>query len=92
MAAMTRNRNIPTNVPNDVVLEYYVQRAKGGCGLIMTEGTLIVQQGTEWPHAPGIWNEEQIQAWKKITDAVHEAGSHMFCQVSLFHDVLFVLH
>ena len=81
MASLTRNRNVPTNVPNDVVLEYYVQRAKGGAGLILSEGTLVSQQGLEWPHAPGIWNDEQVAAWKKITDAVHEAGSYMFCQV-----------
>lgn len=81
MASLTRNRNVPTNVPNDIVLEYYVQRAKGGCALILTEGTLVCQQGTEWPNAPGIWNEEQVKGWKKITDAVHEAGSYIFCQV-----------
>lgn len=84
MASLTRNRNVPTNVPNDVVLEYYVQRAKGGCALILTEGTLISQQGTEWPNAPGIWSEEQVQAWKKVTDAVHDAGALMFCQVGGF--------
>ncbi|KIP04658.1 hypothetical protein PHLGIDRAFT_25477 [Phlebiopsis gigantea 11061_1 CR5-6] len=81
MASLTRNRNVPTNVPNDVVLEYYVQRAKGGAGLILSEGTLVSQQGVEWAHAPGIWNDEQVAAWKKITDAVHEAGSYMFCQI-----------
>ena len=81
MASLTRNRNLPTNVPNDVVKEYYAQRARGGASLILTEGTLISQQGTEWPHAPGIWNEEQVAAWKKVTGAVHEAGSYIFCQV-----------
>ena len=82
MASLTRNRAAPTNVPvHDAVREYYVQRARGGAGLILTEGVIIEQQGTEWPNAPGIWNEEHVQAWKKVTDAVHEAGSYIFCQV-----------
>jgi 2,4-dienoyl-CoA reductase-like NADH-dependent reductase (Old Yellow Enzyme family) len=45
MSAMTRNRSVPTNVPNDFNVEYYKQRAKGGAGLIVTEGILIAQQG-----------------------------------------------
>lgn len=45
MGPLTRSRAFPTNVPNDVMLEYYVQRAKGGPGLIISEGALIAQQG-----------------------------------------------
>ncbi|KAJ3805855.1 hypothetical protein F5876DRAFT_91324 [Lentinula aff. lateritia] len=59
MSALTRNRALPTNVPNDLMVEYYRQRAESA-GLIVSEGILICQQGTEWPHAPGIWNQEQI--------------------------------
>lgn len=81
MASLTRNRSVPTNVPNEANLEYYIQRAKGGCGLIMSEGTLVSQQGTEWPNAPGIWSEEQVGGWKLITDGVHQAGALIFCQV-----------
>ncbi|EKM59736.1 uncharacterized protein PHACADRAFT_170334 [Phanerochaete carnosa HHB-10118-sp] len=81
VASCVRNRSVPTNVPNDLNLEYYVQRARGGAGLIMTEGTLVSQQGTEWPHNPGIWNEEQVEGWKKIVDAVHANGTHIFCQL-----------
>lgn len=81
MASLTRNRSLPTTVPNDANVEYYTQRAKGGCALIMAEGTLISQQGTEWPHAPGIWSEEHVDGWKKVTDSVHDAGALMFCQV-----------
>ncbi|KAH8116735.1 FMN-linked oxidoreductase [Phellopilus nigrolimitatus] len=80
MTALTRNRS-PPNVPNEINLEFYEQRARGGAGLIISEGTLITQQGTEWPHAPGIWSSEQVAAWKKITDAVHEHGSKIFCQL-----------
>jgi 2,4-dienoyl-CoA reductase-like NADH-dependent reductase (Old Yellow Enzyme family) len=61
--------------------EYYRQRAQGGAGLIFTESTLITRQGSEWPHAPGIWSEEQIDAWKKVTDAVHGEGGHIFTQL-----------
>lgn len=87
MASCVRNRSVPINVPNDLNLEYYVQRAKGGAGLIMTEGTLVSPQGTEWPYNPGIWSEEQVEGWKKIVDAVHANGVHMFCQVRWFVNV-----
>ncbi|KAJ7138182.1 flavoprotein NADH-dependent oxidoreductase [Mycena epipterygia] len=80
MSALTRNRSTET-IPNEIMLKYYVQRAAGGAGLIVSEGTLITRQGTEWPEAPGIWNKSQIVGWKKITDAVHEAGSKIYCQV-----------
>ncbi|CAK5279451.1 unnamed protein product [Mycena citricolor] len=79
MSALTRNRSDHT-VPNAVMLEYYVQRAKGGTGLIVTEGTLISRQGSEWPNAPGIFNQEQINGWKKIVDAVHAEGTKIYCQ------------
>ncbi|KAJ7590033.1 hypothetical protein C8J56DRAFT_1004091 [Mycena floridula] len=79
VSAMTRSRSVPTNVPNDLNLEYYKQRSSAG--LIVTEGTLIVQQGTEWPNAPGIWNKEQIAGWKKITDQVHVEGSVIYVQL-----------
>ncbi|KAJ7491282.1 hypothetical protein FB451DRAFT_637246 [Mycena latifolia] len=80
MSALTRNRSTDT-VPNEIMLKYYVQRAVGGAGLIVTEGTLITRQGTEWPQAPGIWDKTQVAGWKKITDAVHEAGSKIYCQI-----------
>ncbi|KAJ7200111.1 NADH:flavin oxidoreductase/NADH oxidase [Mycena pura] len=54
-------------------------RANGGAGLIVSEGILITRQGT----APGIWEQSQIYGWKKITAAVHEAGSKIYAQVSL---------
>lgn len=81
MASLTRNRAVPTNVPNKFNVEYYTQRAKGGAGLIMSEGTLVSQQGTEWPNAPGLWSDEQVAGWRAVTDSVHAAGSLMFCQL-----------
>ncbi|KAJ7718650.1 hypothetical protein B0H16DRAFT_1433291 [Mycena metata] len=80
MSALTRNRSSKT-VPNDIMLKYYVQRAAGGAGLIVSEGVLISRQGSEWPNAPGIWEKSQISGWRKITDAVHEAGSKMYAQL-----------
>ncbi|KAJ7639459.1 flavoprotein NADH-dependent oxidoreductase [Roridomyces roridus] len=80
MSALTRNRSSAT-VPNDLMKEYYNQRAAGGAGLIVTEGTLITRQGTEWPDAPGIWDKVQIDEWKKITDAVHAHGSKIYTQL-----------
>ncbi|KAJ7580244.1 hypothetical protein C8J56DRAFT_896829 [Mycena floridula] len=79
LSAMTRNRSVPTNVPNDLNREYYKQRSNAG--LILSEGNLIIQQGTEWPYAPGIWNKEQIAGWKKITDQVHAEGSVIYTQL-----------
>ncbi|KAG9045972.1 hypothetical protein FS837_005330 [Tulasnella sp. UAMH 9824] len=81
MAAMTRNRSIPVNVPNGANVEYYTQRAEGGAGLIVTEGVLVSPQGTNWPHAPGLWSKEQTVGWKKVTDSVHEAGGKIFAQL-----------
>ncbi|KZS92034.1 FMN-linked oxidoreductase [Sistotremastrum niveocremeum HHB9708] len=81
MASLTRNRSVPTNVPNALNIEYYGQRAIGGASLILTEGTLVSQQGTEWPHAPGIWSEEQVKAWTKVVDAIHSSGSFTFLQL-----------
>jgi len=78
MSALTRDRATGT-IPNEVMQEYYVQRS--GAGLIVTEGTLITRQGTEWQDAPGIWSDEQVKEWKKIVDAVHAAGSHIYSQI-----------
>ncbi|KAK2461296.1 hypothetical protein APHAL10511_006823 [Amanita phalloides] len=78
LAALTRNRALGT-VPNDIIKDYYLQRADAG--LIVTEGVLVSRQGSEWPHAPGIWNEEQVQEWKKIVDAIHAVGGHVYCQL-----------
>ncbi|KIK54938.1 hypothetical protein GYMLUDRAFT_176401 [Collybiopsis luxurians FD-317 M1] len=80
MSALTRNRALPTNVPNSLMVEYYRQRAQSA-GLVVSEGALICQQGSEWEHAPGIWNQEQIEGWKKINEAIHDAGSKSFAQL-----------
>ncbi len=87
LSPLTRSRSVPTNVPNTVNVEYYRQRAKGGAGFIVSEGALITRQGTEWQNAPGIWNDEQVNGWKQVTEAVHEEGTVIFCQ--LWHCTLY---
>lgn len=79
MAPLTRARSGPTRVPNDLMVEYYRQRA--GAGLILTEATVVSAQGVGYADTPGIWSQEQVEGWKKVTQAVHEAGGHIFLQL-----------
>src|SRR5665647_2261197 len=69
MAPMTRSRAIG-NVPNELMEEYYKQRS--GAGLIITEGTSPSPNGLGYARIPGIYNNQQIEGWKKITSAIHE--------------------
>ncbi|KAF8191726.1 hypothetical protein BJ912DRAFT_963321 [Pholiota molesta] len=78
MAALTRNRAENT-YPTELMKEYYVQRASAG--LIISEAILISRQGTEWPHAPGIWDDKHVAGWKNIVDGVHEAGGKIYAQL-----------
>ncbi|KAF7296789.1 Oxidored-FMN domain-containing protein [Mycena indigotica] len=80
MSALTRSRATGA-VANDVMRDYYVQRAEGGAGLIVSEGILVTRQGTEWPAAPGLWDASQVEGWKKIVDGVHAAGSKIYAQL-----------
>lgn len=79
MAPLTRGRATREHVPTELMIEYYRQRS--GAGLIITEATGMSRQGLGWPYAPGIWTEEQREAWKPVVDAVHEAGGRIFCQL-----------
>lgn len=79
MAPMTRGRGTKGHVPTEIMIDYYRQRATAG--LIISEGTGISQEGMGWPYAPGIWNEEQVEAWKPITQAVHAEGGKIICQL-----------
>ena len=78
MAPLTRNR-APGALPTALMETYYVQRASAG--LIITEATAISHQGQGYVDVPGIWSEAQVAAWKKITDAVHAAGSKIVVQL-----------
>ncbi|MBE9116070.1 alkene reductase [Lusitaniella coriacea LEGE 07157] len=79
MAPLTRARSGVDRVPNDLMLEYYTQRA--GAGLIITEGTHISEQGIGWEQSPGIYTSEQVAGWKKITEAVHQKGGKIVLQL-----------
>ncbi|KAF7303684.1 Oxidored-FMN domain-containing protein [Mycena indigotica] len=81
MSAMSRNRADPKRMPSHLMKKYYLQRALGGAGLIISEATLISPHGAQFDRCPGIWNSEQVAAWKKITNVVHLAGSKMYCQL-----------
>jgi 2,4-dienoyl-CoA reductase-like NADH-dependent reductase (Old Yellow Enzyme family) len=88
LAPLTRFRANAESVPQDVMAEYYKQRASAG-GLMITEGTFITRLAGGYPNTPGIWSEEQIQAWRKITDAVHqeqeEGGGRATFFLQLWH-------
>ncbi len=79
MAPMTRSRAIDGNVPNPLAATYYAQRASAG--LIVTEATQVSQQGVGYVRTPGIHSPEQIEGWRKVTDAVHAAGGLIFAQL-----------
>ncbi|KAJ9609721.1 hypothetical protein H2200_006049 [Cladophialophora chaetospira] len=81
MPAASRMRATDDHIPTDLMLEYYTQRAAVPGTLIITEANLVSPEHSGYTNAPGIWNAEQIAAWRKITDAVHSKGSSMFLQV-----------
>ncbi len=78
MAPMTRCRAIG-NVPNELMMEYYAQRAD--IGLIVTEGVSPSPEGLGYARIPGIFNREQLEAWKKVSQAVHKKGAKIFMQL-----------
>ncbi len=79
MAPLTRGRATAEPVPTSLMIDYYRQRATAG--LIVTEGTGISREGLGWPNAPGLWSDEQVEAWKPVVAAVHEAGGRIVPQL-----------
>lgn len=79
MAPLTRNRAGKGFVPRDMNVEYYRQRA--GAGLIITEATQVTPEGLGYPDTPGIYSDEQVAGWKRVTDAVHAEGGRIFMQL-----------
>ena len=88
MGPMTRCR-APGGVPNAMMAEYYRQRATAG--LIITEGTAPGPQGLGYARIPGLFNAQHVAGWRLTTDAVHEAGGHIFVQLMhvgrIFHEL-----
>ncbi len=83
MAPLTRNRASPGQVPNELMREYYAQRADpaSGAGLIVTEATQVCPEGQGYLDTPGIHSAEQVAGWRRITDAVHARGGRIVVQL-----------
>ncbi|HWK45344.1 MAG TPA: alkene reductase [Stellaceae bacterium] len=79
MAPLTRNRAGAGNVPTPLAATYYAQRASAG--LIVTEATQISPQGVGYPGTPGIHTDAQVEGWRHVTDAVHQAGGKIALQL-----------
>ena len=92
LAPMTRARAGEERMPNALMAEYYAQRASAG--LLITEATVVSEQGIGWPNTPGIYAPEQSQAWRQVVDAVRDRDTPIFMQLwhcgrashSSFHD------
>jgi len=79
MAPLTRLRGTADHVPTPIMAEYYRQRASAG--LIISEGIPVDPLGVGYANVPGIWSQQQVEAWKPITEAIHEAGGRIFAQI-----------
>ncbi len=79
MAPMTRSRSVQNNVPNALMAKYYEQRASAG--LIISEGAQISTEGIGYPYTPGIHTDQQVEGWKRVTQAVHDKGGTIFLQL-----------
>lgn len=79
MAPLTRSRAGESRLPNDLMAEYYAQRA--GAGLIVSEATAISEEGYGWKDAPGMYTDAQEEGWKRVTDAVHARGGVIVLQL-----------
>ena len=79
MSPLTRNRAVDANTPNELMATYYGQRATAG--LIITEGTSPSPNGLGYARIPGLFNDAQVQGWKRVTDAVHAEGGKIVVQL-----------
>jgi N-ethylmaleimide reductase len=80
LAPLTRMRTETGNVPGRLMVEYYSQRASDG-GLLITDATAVSPLGIAYVDAPGMFTDEQVKGWKRVTDAVHAKGSPIFVQL-----------
>lgn len=79
MAPMTRNRATANHEVTDIMATYYAQRATAG--LILSEGIAPSANGNGYARVPGLYTEQQVDGWKKVTDAVHQKGGKIFAQL-----------
>ncbi|HVE52330.1 MAG TPA: alkene reductase, partial [Ramlibacter sp.] len=78
MAPLTRNR-APDAIPTPLMAQYYAQRASAG--LLISEGTAVSHQGQGYADVPGLYGTEQLDGWRRVTDAVHARGGRIYCQL-----------
>ncbi len=79
MAPLTRARAGAERMPNELMAQYYAERASAG--LIISEATSVTPMGVGYADTPGLWSAEQVEGWKLITKAVHKAGGRIFAQL-----------
>jgi 2,4-dienoyl-CoA reductase-like NADH-dependent reductase (Old Yellow Enzyme family) len=79
MAPLTRSRAGAARIPNALMAEYYAQRA--AAGLIISEATSVAPMGVGYADTPGLWSTEQVEGWKIVTNAVHNAGGRIMAQL-----------
>src|SRR5260221_3963613 len=79
MAPLTRQRASDGRVPNEMMRDYYAQRASAG--LILSERTAVTPMGVGYADTPGIWSDEQVEGWRLVTKGVHNAGGHISLQL-----------
>lgn len=79
MAPLTRCRTGEERIPNELTAEYYAQRSSAG--LIISEATSVCPMGVGYPGTPGIWSQEQVDGWRKVTRAVHAKGGRIYLQL-----------
>ena len=79
LAPMTRSRSGSERVPNAKMAEYYVQRSSAG--LLISEATVVADYAIGWSETPGIYSDEMVAGWKKVVEAVHQAGGRIFLQL-----------
>ncbi|WP_341314566.1 alkene reductase [Paraburkholderia sp. IMGN_8] len=80
LAPLTRMRTEEGNVPGDLMVDYYAQRASEG-GLLITDATAVSPLGIAYVDAPGIYTDAQVKGWKRVIDAVHAKGARIFLQM-----------
>ncbi|MCJ7618316.1 MAG: alkene reductase [Desulfobacterales bacterium] len=79
LAPMTRGRAGSERLPNDLMAEYYYQRSTAG--LLITEATVVSKQGIGWIDSPGIYTEQMVEGWRKVTGKIRQTGTPIFLQL-----------
>ncbi|WP_421869267.1 alkene reductase [Motiliproteus sp.] len=79
MAPLTRSRADAGHIPSELMVEHYAQRASAG--LIIAEATMVMEHGSAFVNEPGIYSDAQVEAWQKVTEAVHAKGGKIFLQL-----------